>query len=82
MLTREANASLVVEETSLVTTNNLPGQKYSTVNFMRKSRQPMTTYLTLQPRGAPRGAEPPPPLGPEKHCIFRVSSVQLRDLHL
>ena len=24
----------------------------------------------------------PPPLGPEKHYIFRVSSVKLRDLHL
>ena len=47
MLTREANASLVMKETSLVATNNLPRQKYSTVNFMRKSRQPMTAYLTL-----------------------------------
>ena len=36
----------------------------------------------LYPRGAPRGAEGPPPLGPEKHYIFRVSSVELRDLHL
>ena len=29
-----------------------------------------------------RGSRPPPPLGPEKHYIFRVSSVKLRDLHL
>ena len=28
------------------------------------------------------GPPPPPPLGPEKRCIFRVSSVKLRDLHL
>ena len=35
-------------------------------------------------RGAPKGGRGarPPPLGPEKHCIFRVSSVKLRDLHL
>ena len=33
-------------------------------------------------RGAPRRAEGSvPPLGPEKHYIFRVSSVKLRDLH-
>ena len=49
MLTREANASLVMEETSLVTTNNLPSQKYSTVNLKQKSQQPMTAYLPLQP---------------------------------
>ena len=34
------------------------------------------------PKGRARGRPPPPPLGPEKHYIFRVSSVKLRDLHL
>ena len=35
-------------------------------------------------RGAPTGGEgsDPPPLGPEKHYIFRVSSVKLLDLHV
>ena len=32
------------------------------------------------PKGRVRGARAP--LGPEKHYIFRVSSVKLRDLHL
>ena len=31
--------------------------------------------------GGGRGTRPPP-LGPEKHYIFRVSSVKLRDLHI
>ena len=30
----------------------------------------------------PRGGLGPFPLGPEKHYIFRVSSIKLRDLHL
>ena len=36
------------------------------------------------PQGRTQGAEGPalPPLGPEKHYIFRVSFVKLRDLHL
>ena len=42
MLTREENASLVINETSLVATNNLPSQKYWIVNRKRKSQQPMT----------------------------------------
>ena len=33
------------------------------------------------PKGRARGARPPP-LGREKHYIFRVSSVKLRDSHL
>ena len=49
MLTMEANSSLVMEETSLVATNNLPSQKFSTANPKRKSQQPMTAYLPLQP---------------------------------
>ena len=32
------------------------------------------------PTGGGRGARAP--LGPEKHYIFRVSSVKLRDLHI
>ena len=32
-------------------------------------------------RGAPMGEGPGLPLGPEKHYIFRVSSVKLRYLH-
>ena len=38
-----------MEETSLVATDNLPTQKYSAVNLKRKSQQPMTAYLPLQP---------------------------------
>ena len=40
--------------------------------------------VTSIARGAPTGGEgpAPPPLEPEKHYIFRVASVKLRDLHL
>ena len=33
-------------------------------------------------QGRNHGVRVPPPLGPEKHYILRVSSVKLRDLHL
>ena len=39
-----------------------------------------SSHAGVHPRGT-RGP-PPPPRGPEKHYIFRVSSVKLRDLHL
>ena len=38
MLTREENASLVIKETFLVATNNLPSKKYWIVNRKRKSQ--------------------------------------------
>ena len=41
----------------------------------------ITSYAGAPPGGGARGP-PPPPLGAEKHYIFRVSSVKLRDLHL
>ena len=62
-----------------------------TPKFQRPSRPLAATYDDASDRqliyhsviqGRTTGGEAPPPLGPEKHYVFRVSSVKLRDLHL
>ena len=40
----------------------------------------LSAWRQAHPRGGGEG--PGPTLGPEKHYIFSVSSVKLRDLHL
>ena len=68
---------------------------YILLHFHKTSRENLHTGITdairayrkieisyqISLRGAPKGRARPP-LGPEKHYIFRVSSVKLRDFHL